>query len=184
MYCTRHVRRLMARFYSPPVDVPMAIEGPSLTEEEGTLNDLDILTAGEEEIADQDGGEGDEFYPEDMDEINDMVDVDSDDEEDSDVEDELTEIEELTMKLRVWVADTNQTIMAVDKLLHVLADVPSMCRLPRTHKTLMHTPKVSVTIRQVYPGSYAHFGIQKFMLTVTCKSVLEQDTVYRRSRIT
>lgn len=180
MYCDRHVRRLTARFYSPPVDVAMAIEGPDLAEE-GPLNDLADLatiTVGEEEIADQDGGEGDEFYPEDMVEFNDMVNVYSDDEEDSDVEDELTEIEELTMKLRVWVADTNQTIMAVDKLLHVLADIPALCRLPRTHKTLMKTPKVPVTIRQVQPGNYAHFGIQAFMLTVTCKSVLEQDTVF------
>lgn len=186
MFSKRHERRLMAKFTAmfnnPVLPSPLSTPGPA-TQPEGVMEvDLDpielVHSTGPSSCQDddsQDSGD-EECYPGDV-VFNDMVVDDSYSDEDEEEEEE-DEIGEFLSGLRVWVVETSQSISAVDKLLRLMSNkLPNSKGIPRTHKTLMSTPKMDIPIRVCTPGLLAYFGIEKFMLTVTDESVLARDEV-------
>lgn len=87
---------------------------------------------------------------------------------------EKDESEIFLLSFRKWVFSTSQSVASVNSLLRVIGTrIPC---LPKTFATLMSTPKESVNTRVIKsfvgpkkvlsPGSYAHYGIQKYLLAL------------------
>lgn len=117
------------------------------------------------------------FYPDDVD-FDDMRRDSSSDEEGDGVgdSDEVDEVEGFLVGLRLWAMD--KTITSVNDLLRLMSiNLPSLKGIPKTHKTLMKTPKERAPIRLVNPGKYTHFGIQNYMFNLTDELVLSQDEI-------
>lgn len=157
-----------------PIDVDIQCVG---ADDDGVGGDDYGVVGGEDGVAGDDDDGLDKRYPDDVD-FDDMCpDEVSEDEEEDDSED-LTEVEGFLGALRLWVVESNQTVTAVDKLLKVISDkLPSVRGVPRTHRTLMKTPKESALIRDVSPGKYTHFGIQNFMYTICDARILARDEI-------
>ncbi|CAG9773638.1 unnamed protein product [Ceutorhynchus assimilis] len=76
-------------------------------------------------------------------------------------------------KLTHWALEENISHKALDKLLHILKEEPSLSScLPLHARTLLRTPR-QVNIQEISPGHYYHFGIQnniiKLLSTINFK---------------
>lgn len=81
--------------------------------------------------------------------------------------------------LRKWVVEFGVKIDCTDSLLKIINNhLPSVQGVPRTHKTLMKTPKNCPVPVVLSSGQYCHYGIQNFMLTVTDPQVLQREEIF------
>lgn len=184
------MRRLKAKYLAqtipPPIPLSESLPGMAFVSMDMDMDQLNSAESNQsnERLDHPDNDQSDdECYPSDMAYLfNDMVahDTDSDEEEDeSDSEDEeVGELGQFLSGLRLWVVETSQTITATDRLLRLLSDkFPSAKSIPRTHKTLMGTPKMTLSIRPCSPGVMAYFGIEEHLMTITDPAVLARDVV-------
>ncbi|KAG5876097.1 hypothetical protein JTB14_005110 [Gonioctena quinquepunctata] len=65
-------------------------------------------------------------------------------------------------KLKKWAVENKVTLSAINQLLAILVEAKpdDFHGLPRDARTFLATPKLTIT-REVDPGEYYHFGIQK-----------------------
>lgn len=82
--------------------------------------------------------------------------------------------DEIRKNIRQWVLSTNQTVAATNSLLKILS---GKLNIPKTYKTLMRTPLEKVIVRNVSPGSYAHFGIRKYFAHLDDPDINERPEI-------
>lgn len=73
----------------------------------------------------------------------------------------LNETKSLLDRLREWVIQWSLIQECIDGLLSILRENGHQ-NLPACYKTLLHTPSKKIVLKEIDPGRYFHFGLQRF----------------------